>query len=334
MLKYIIKRLLLLIPVVIGVSIMAFIVMHVFTVDPASLILGQHATTDQIEKLRQELGLNKPLYAQYWDFFKSVIQGDLGNSLITRSSVTKEILTRFPATIELAVAAIIIASVFGIVIGVVSAVKQNSIIDYISMVIALVGVSMPIFWLGLVLIVVFAVQLHLLPVAGRIQIGLEPAHVTGFYLVDSLLTGNMEAFKSSIQHLILPAIALGSYSTAIIARMTRSTMLEIIKQDYIRTARAKGLFERVIVLGHTLRNALIPIITVIGLQLGSLLGGAVLTETVFSWPGVGSYIVDSIMKSDYPVVQGGVMMLAIIFVLVNLIVDLLYAYLDPRIKYS
>mgnify|MGYP000852384215 CR=1 FL=1 len=334
MAKYILKRLLLLIPVLIGVSILVFVVMHVFTADPTSIILGQHATADQIEKLRMQLGLKDPLYVQYWNFFKNAIRGNLGNSLITQTSVTKEILSRFPATIELALAAIIIASVFGILIGIISAVKQNSIIDYLSMVFALIGVSMPIFWLGLILIVLFAVQLHLVPVSGRIQLGLEPVNITGFYILDSILTGNMEALKSALSHMILPAAALGSYSTAIIARMTRTTMLEVIRQDYIRTARAKGLFERAVIMKHALRNALIPIITVIGLQLGSLLGGAVLTETVFSWPGVGSYVVDSILKSDYPVVQGAVMLMAVVFVVVNLIVDIIYAYLDPRIKYS
>lgn len=334
MLKYILKRLALLLPVILGVSILVFLVMHVFTTDPASIILGQHATAEQVANLREELGLNKSLYLQYFDFIGGVFKGSLGNSLITKTSVTGEILARFPATIELALAAIIIASIVGVIIGVISAVKQNSIVDYLSMIGALLGVSMPIFWLGLMLIVLFSVKLHWLPVSGRIQIGMEPAHVTGFYLLDSLITGNMAAFKSALMHLTLPAVALASYSTAIIARMTRSTMLEIVKQDYIRTARAKGLFEKVVILKHALRNALIPITTVIGLQLGSLLGGAVLTETVFSWPGVGSYTIDAIMKSDYPVVQGAVMILAIVFVLVNLIVDLLYAYLDPRIKYS
>lgn len=334
MLKYIIKRLLLLIPVLFGVSVMVFLVMHVFTQDPTSIILGQHATTDQIAKLRHELGLNNPLYVQYWDFLKGILHGNLGNSLITRTAVTDEIMARFPATIELALVAILFAAVVGVIIGIISAVKQNSIMDYASMVFALIGVSMPIFWLGLILIVIFSVGLHWLPVSGRIDIGLEPKNITGMYLLDSLLTGNMESFKSALQHLILPAVALGSYSMAIIARMTRSTMLEIIRHDYIRTARAKGLFEKVVILKHALRNALIPVVTVIGLQLGSLLGGAVLTETVFSWPGVGSYTVDAILKSDYQVVQGSVMLLACIFVLVNLIVDLLYGQLDPRIKYS
>ncbi|QGU94185.1 ABC transporter permease subunit [Clostridium bovifaecis] len=334
MAKYIIKRLVMLIPVILGVSIMVFIVMHVLASDPTSIILGQHATTEQVERLRAELGLNQPLYIQYFDFLKGILNGELGNSLISKTSVTSEIASRFPATLELALVSIILASIFGILIGVISAVKQNTIIDYVGTVVSLLGVSMPIFWLGLMLIILFSVNLGWLPVAGRIQIGIEPEHITGLYILDSLISGNMEAFKSSLSHIILPSVALASYSTAIIARMTRSTMLEVIRQDYVRTARAKGIFERVVILSHALRNALIPIVTVIGLQLGSLLGGAVLTETVFSWPGVGSYTIDAILKSDYPVVQGAVMMLAVIFVLVNLIVDLLYAQLDPRIKYS
>lgn len=334
MLKYILKRLLLLIPVLLGVSIMVFVVMHVFTTDPTGIILGQHATVEQTEKLRETLGLNDPLPVQFLSFLKGAATGNLGDSLITHTSVSKEIFDRFPATIELAVVAIILASIFGIAIGVISAVKRNTIIDYVGMITALLGVSMPIFWLGLMLIVLFAVKLHVLPVSGRIEIGLEPVRITGMYLLDSIITGNWEAFWSALKHIILPAVALSSYSMAIIARMTRSTMLEVIKQDYIRTARSKGLFEKVVVYKHALRNALIPIITVIGLQLGSLLGGAVLTETVFSWPGIGSYTIDSILKSDYPVVQGAVIVMAVVFVLVNLVVDILYAYLDPRIKYS
>lgn len=334
MVKYIIKRLLLLVPVILGVSILVFFVMHMFTTDPAALILGQHATQDQIHALRKQLGLNNPIYIQYLDFLKGLLHGNLGDSLMSKTSVWSEIMSRFPATIELALTSILIASIMGILMGVISAIKQNSILDYISMVVSLLGVSMPIFWLGLILILIFAVQLHWLPVSGRIDIGFEPTKITGLYLLDSLITGNMVAFKSSLLHLILPAVALGSYSTAIIARMTRSTMLEVVRQDYIRTARAKGIGENVVVLRHALKNALIPIITVIGLQLGSLLGGAVLTETVFSWPGVGKYTVDAILATDYPVVQGAVMMMAVIFVLVNLIVDIVYAFIDPRIKYS
>ncbi|AWK50823.1 peptide ABC transporter permease [Clostridium beijerinckii] len=334
MFKYFIKRLLLLVPVVLGVSVLVFLIMHVLTSDPTSIILGQHASEDQIVALRQQLGLNDPLYIQYWDFLKGILQGDFGNSLITKSSVAKEIFTRFPATIELAIVSIIVASIVGVTLGVLSAVKQNSIIDYLCMGGSLIGVSMPIFWLGLILIVIFSVGLHILPVSGRATIGMEPVKITGLYLLDSLMAGNMTAFWDSLKHLVLPVIALASYSTAIIARMTRSAMLEVLGQDYIRTARSKGLVENVVIKSHGLRNALIPVTTVIGLQLGSLLGGAVLTETVFSWPGIGSYTIDAILKSDYPVVQGAVMIMAVVFVLVNLFVDLLYAYIDPRIKYS
>ena len=334
MFKYFIKRLLLLIPVVLGVSILVFLIMHVFTTDTSSTILGQHASQDQINALRQQLGLNDPLYIQYFNFISGILKGNFGTSLITKSSVATEIFTRFPATIELAILSIIVASIVGITLGILSAVKQNSIIDYLCMGTSLVGVSMPIFWLGLILIVVFSVTLGWLPVSGRATIGLEPVKITGLYLLDSLLSGNMTAFFDSLEHLVLPVIALSSYSTAIIARMTRSAMLEVLGQDYIRTARSKGLAENIVVKSHGLRNALIPVLTVIGLQLGSLLGGAVLTETVFSWPGIGGYTIDAILKSDFPVVQGAVMIMAIVFVLVNLLVDLLYAFIDPRIKYS
>jgi ABC-type dipeptide/oligopeptide/nickel transport system permease component len=334
MFKYFIKRLLLLIPVVLGVSVLVFIIMHVFTSDPSANILGQHASQEQIDALRQQLGLNDPLYKQYLNFITGILQGDFGTSLITKSSVATEIFSRFPATIELAIISIIVASIVGITLGVLSAVKQNSIIDYLCMGTSLVGVSIPIFWLGLILIVVFSVTLGWLPVSGRATIGMEPAKITGLYLLDSLLSGDMAAFFDSLEHLALPVIALSSYSTAIIARMTRSAMLEVLGQDYIRTARSKGLVESIIIRSHGLRNTLIPVTTVIGLQLGSLLGGAVLTETVFSWPGIGSYTIDAILKSDFPVVQGAVMIMAIVFVLVNLLVDLLYAFIDPRIKYS
>lgn len=334
MAKYILKRLLLLIPVLIGVSLVVFVVMHLFTSDPAAVILGQHATADQIKALQDTLGLNKPIYVQYWNFFTHAVRGDLGQSLMTKTPVVEELLARFPATVELAVASMIFAVLFGLTVGIVSAVKKNTIFDYAGMMSALVGVSMPIFWLGLVLILVFSLILHWLPVAGRIDLGMEPATITGLYLVDSLITGNFAAFMSALSHIILPAVALGSYSTAIIARMTRATMLESVNQDYVRTARAKGLFEKDVILTHALKNALIPVVTVVGLQFSALLGGAVLTETVFAWPGVGSYTVNAILNSDYPVVQGAVVFIAAIFVIMNLLVDIVYALIDPRIKYS
>jgi len=332
--KYILRRLLLLIPVLFGVSLATFVVMHSFTTDPATIILGEHATVDRVEALREELGLNKPIYVQFSDYLGNTLSGDLGKSVITKTSISAELMKRFPATVELAVSAVCIASVLGLILGIVSAVKQNTVLDYGAMGVALLGVSMPIFWLGLMMIILFSVTLGWLPASGRITIGMAPDTITGLYLLDALLTGNMEALWDAFRHLLMPALALGSYSTAIIARMTRATMLETIRQDYVRTARAKGLKESVVIVKHALRNALIPIVTVIGLQMGALLGGAVLTETVFSWPGIGSYVVEGIMVSDYPRVQGAVLLIGTIFVMVNLIVDILYSYLDPRIQHS
>lgn len=334
MLKYIIKRILMLIPVLIGVSIIVFLIMRVFSPDPAPIVLGQHATQQATEAWRQANGLNDPIYLQYFHFLKGALTGDLGTSYYTKTPVIQEIFARFPATIELAIVAIILASFFGILIGVISAVKKNSIVDNAGMLIALIGVSMPIFWLGILLIIFFSGVLHWLPSNGRINPLLQPIHITGLYLVDSLMTGDMSTFKDALQHLILPASALAMYSMAIITRMTRSSMLDTLQQDFIRTARAKGISESKVIYKHGLRNGLIPIVTVIGLQLGSLLGGAVLTETVFSWPGIGAYTVACILKSDFPVVQGVVLLVAAIFVLMNLVVDVIYAFLDPRIKYS
>lgn len=334
MLKYTIKRILMLIPVLIGVSVIVFLIMRVLSPDPAPIVLGQHATVEAADKWREANGLNAPIYIQYFNFIKGAVTGDFGTSYYSKTPVLKEILSRFPATIELAVAAIILASLFGTLIGVVSAVKKNSILDHSGMLLALIGVSMPIFWLGIMLIILFAGILHVLPSSGRIDPLLQPTGGTGFYLIDTMVSGNIEAFVDAVKHLLLPAVALGMYSMAIIARITRSSMLETLNQDYIRTARAKGVKESKVIFHHALRNAMIPITTVIGLQLGSLLGGAVLTETVFSWPGIGHYTVECILKSDFPVVQGVVLLVACIYVLINLIVDIIYAFLDPRIKYS
>ncbi len=336
MLKYIIKRILMLIPVLIGVSIIVFLIMRVLSPDPAPIVLGQHATQESVEVWREANGLNDPLLLQYWNFVTGAVQGDFGTSYYTKAPVMEEIMSRFPATVELALFAIIIASVFGIIIGIISAVKKNSLFDNAGMLVALVGVSMPIFWLGILLIIFFSGTLHWFPSGGRIDplmsLGLD--RVTGLYLIDSLIAGDMEAFSDALQHLILPGVALAMYSMAIITRMTRSSMLETLQQDYIRTARAKGVSEGKVIRKHAFRNGLIPIVTVIGLQLGSLLGGAVLTETVFSWPGIGSYTVACILKSDFPVVQGVVLLIATVFVFMNLLVDVVYAFLDPRIKYS
>lgn len=322
------------IPVLIGVSLIVFFLMRVCAPDPAPIVLGQHATQESMEKWREANGLNEPIVTQYINFVKGAVTGDFGNSYYTKTPVTKEIFARFPATVELAISAIIVASIFGIIIGVVSAVKKNSIFDNGSMILSLIGVSIPIFWLGILLIIVFSGNLQWLPSTGRISPTLKPATQTGFILIDSLLQGNMEGFVDGVRHLVLPTVALAMYSMAIIARMTRSSMLETLNQDYIRTARAKGVSEGKVTRKHALRNAMMPIITVIGLQLGSLLGGAVLTESVFSWPGIGAYTVQCIMKSDFPVIQAVVLLIAVIFVLMNLIVDVIYAFLDPRIKYT
>ena len=334
MAKYILKRILMLIPVLLGVSIIIFGIMRVFSPDPAPIVLGQHATQEAMSEWREANGLDKPIVVQYVNYMKGVLTGDFGNSYYTKTPVAKEIFSRFPATVELAICAIIIATIFGILLGVISAVKKNSWVDHIRMVTALIGVSIPIFWLGILLIIIFAGNLGWLPAQGRIETLLRPANHTGFYLIDSLIEGNMESFVSSLKHLVLPSVALAMYSMAIIARMTRSTMLDTLSQDYIRTARAKGIKEGQVIKKHALANALIPIVTVIGIQLGYLMGGAVLTESVFAWPGIGKYTVEAILKSDFPVVQGVVLLIAFIFVVMNLIVDIIYVFLDPRIKYS
>lgn len=334
MLRYILRRLIQVIPVLIGVSLIVFTIMRVFSADPAPVVLGQHATAAQVETWREANGLNDPIPMQYLNFVKGLFTGDLGNSYYTKTPVVQEIFARFPATIELALCGIIFASIFGILIGVISAVKKNSWVDHFGMVFALIGVSVPIFWLGIMMIIFFCGTLGWFPAGGRINPMLRPEHFTGLFLVDSLIAGDWAAFKDAANHLVLPVVALGMYSMAIIARMTRSSMLETLEQDYIRTARAKGIAEWRVIIFHALRNALIPIVTVIGLQLGALLGGSVLTETVFAWPGIGSYTVNCIMKSDFPVVQGVVMLVATIFVFINLLVDVIYACIDPRIKYG
>jgi peptide/nickel transport system permease protein len=316
------------------VSIIVFSLMRVFSPDPAPIVLGQHANQQAMTAWRQANGLEAPIVTQYFDYLKGALHGDLGMSYYTHTPVAEEIGARFPATIELAIAAIIFATIIGILLGVIAAVKKNSIYDAAGTLLALVGVSIPIFWLGILFIMFFAGFLHVLPSGGRINPLLEPLHVTGFYMIDAIIQGNWDAFRDAFIHLILPALTLGMYSMAIITRMTRSTMLDTLGQDYIRTARAKGITETRVIGKHALRNSMIPITTVIGLQFGALLGGALLTESVFSWPGIGKFTVDCILKSDFPVVQGIVLLVAVIFVTVNLIADLIYAYLDPRIKFA
>lgn len=304
MYKYVLKRLLLLIPVMIGVTFIVFGIMYLTPGSPAKIRLGEMAKPEQIEALEKEMGLDKPFIVQYANYIKKAVTGDFGRSYLSNREVFDDVLSRFPDTLKLAIASMVIAVVIGIPVGIISATKQYSLLDSVTMVLALIGVSMPVFWLGLMLILVFSVKLGVLPSSG----------------------------SSTLQHLILPAITLGLSSTAIITRMTRSSMLEIIRQDYIRTARAKGVPERIVVNKHALRNALIPVVTVVGLQFGSLLGGAVLTESVFSWPGVGNLMIDAIKKQDRPIVLACIIFISITFSVVNLGVDILYAFIDPRIK--
>ena len=334
MLKYILKRILMVIPVLLGVTVIIFLITRVLAPDPAPVVLGEHATIDAMAKWRDAHGLSDPIWKQFINFLINAVQGDFGVSYYTHQPVFKEIGARFPATAELAICAIVVAALVGVALGVVAAVRKNKIADHVSMVVALVGVSMPIFWSGILLIILFAGILHILPSNGRVAPMLQPLGGTGFYILDTIMRGDMKALKDVLLHLILPTLALSLYSMAIITRMTRSSMLDTLNADYIRTARAKGLKNRVVNIGHALRNAMLPVSTVIGLQFGSLLGGALLTETVFSWPGIGKFAVDSVLRSDFPIVQGVVLLVAVIFVFMNLIVDIIYAYLDPRIKYG
>jgi peptide/nickel transport system permease protein len=331
---YITKRLLMLIPVLLGASILVFSLIHLAPGDPARTIAGEHASIQTIERIQEKYGLNKPLPTQYWIWLKQALQGDFGRSIVSNEFVSKEIWDRFPNTVELTILAMLIAVVVGVIAGIVSASRQYSFLDYSVMGVALFGVSMPVFWLGIMLMMIFGVYLRWLPIGGRLSIMVSFTRITGFYLLDSIIAGNWEAFFSSLRHLILPAIALGTIPMATIARVTRSSMLEVLRQDYIRTERAKGLSERLVIYKHAVRNALIPVVTVIGLNFGLLLAGAILTETVFSWPGLGRYVVKAVQMRDYPAVQGCVLFFAFIFVIVNLVTDLIYVYIDPRIKYQ
>ncbi|WP_366922835.1 ABC transporter permease [Metallumcola ferriviriculae] len=334
MIKYIIRRLVMIIPVLVGVSILAFLLIHLIPGNPAVAMLGERATPEQIAHLEEALGLNDPIYVQYGRFMGRILHGDFGRSIHSNSSVLWEMGVRFPATIELTMAAMFVAVVVGMGAGIISAVKPNSIFDHISMGTALVGVSMPIFWLGLMMIYLFGVQLKILPPSGRLDVAITLERVTNFYVLDAIITGNWVAFKDALLHLVMPAVALGTIPMAMIARMTRSSMLEVMRQDYIRTARAKGLAEKIIILRHALKNAFLPVLTVIGLQFGYLLGGAVMTEWIFSWPGIGRWIFLAIGARDFPIVQGGILLIATVFVIVNLLVDVLYTLVDPRIRFD
>lgn len=333
MTRYVIRRLFLALPVLLGIMTAVFVLLQLIPGDPAIALAGEKASVEQVERIREEFGLNRPLPVQYAYFLKSAFTLDFGDSLRTHQPVAGELRQFFGATIELSVAALIIALVIGIPAGVVAATHRSTPLDYGTMVVALVGISTPVFWAGIVLIYILSFRLGLFPIGGIIGTGIKLDRITSAYVVDSLLTANWAALKSSLHHLILPAFVLSTIPMAIIARLTRSSMLEVLGQDYLRTARAKGLEDRLVVTRHALKNALIPIVTAIGLQFGGLLSGAFLTETVFGRPGLGRYVVAGIGARDYPVIQGTVLVVAVGFVLINLLVDVAYAAIDPRIHY-
>lgn len=396
MFQYIIRRILTTIPVLFGVSILVFLFIHLIPGDPAVALLGERATEENVERMREQLGLNDPMPVQYVRFMlghthmlivnadnsyttrrgeqcvevtdaanvacrntagkwqgqqnpsmqcnrlgsfmvcheNGILWGDLGRSIKGNIPIGKELQRRFPATVELAVIAIIIAVAVGIPAGVLASLKRNSFVDTFTMFAALAGVSMPIFWLGILLMWLFGLVLGWLPTGGRLSTGIELHTITNFYLLDSLLTRNWPAFIDALRHIILPALALATISLSIIARMTRSSMLDVLGQDYMRTAQAKGLSRGVQVRRHAMRNAMMPVVTIVGLQFGGLLAGAILTETIFSWPGIGKWVFDAITARDYPIVQSVTMIIAFIFVMVNLLVDISYAWLNPRIRYE
>jgi dipeptide transport system permease protein len=333
MISYILRRLLLIVPTVIGISICAFAFVRLLPGDPILAMAGEHGVTpERYEVLKEAFGYNLPMWQQYLNYLGSVLTGDFGVSLGTKRPVLNEFLVLFPATVELALCAIILATVVGVPAGVLAAVKRGSWLDQGTMGVALTGYSMPIFWWGLLLIMFFSSYLGWTPVSGRIALNFFLRPITGFMTIDSLLDGNWPAFVSALRHLVLPTVVLATIPLAVIARQTRSAMLEVLGDDYVRTARAKGLSPRRVVNVHALRNALIPVVTTIGLQVGALMAGAILTETIFSWPGIGKWMIESILKRDYPVVQSGLLLIALIIMAVNLIVDLLYAVINPRIR--
>jgi dipeptide transport system permease protein len=337
---FILRRLALVVPTFIGITLLAFSLIHLIPGDPVQVMAGERRLDPAFYKeVMQRLGLDRPLYEQYGLYLWKALHLDLGESFVTHEGVWSEFTKLFPATFELALCALLIASVVGLLVGVLAAIKRGTVLDHGAMGLALTGFSMPIFWWGLLLIMFFSVAMRdiapalALPVSGRMALEFDILPRTGFMLIDSWLSGEPGAFRSALSHLVLPAIVLGTIPLAVIARMTRSAMLEVLREDYVRTARAKGLSPARVVFVHALRNALVPVVTVIGLQVGSLLGGAVLTETIFSWPGVGKWLIDAIGRRDYPVVQGGILITATLVIAVNLIVDVLYGWVNPRIRH-
>lgn len=335
MVGFFLRRVALVIPTFLGITLLVFSLIHLIPGDAVEAMSGERGMdAARYARLLHEFGLDRPLYVQYADYLSHILHADLGRSLTTQEPVFTEFITLFPATIELSLCAMVVALCIGLPAGILAALKRNTFLDYSVMGLSLTGYSMPVFWWALLLILLFSVTLGWTPVSGRIDIVFDIAPVTGFMLVDSLLSGEPGAFRSALSHLILPAIALGTIPLAVVARITRSSMLEVLREDYVRSARAKGLPRWRVVGIHAFRNALIPVITVIGLQVGTLLAGAILTETIFSWPGIGKWLVEAIRRRDYPVVQGGILLSATIIILVNLLVDVLYGVINPRIRHS
>jgi peptide/nickel transport system permease protein len=334
MLRFVVRRLLLLVPILIGLSLLVFFWIRALPGGPAEALLGERATPEAVAAIEKQYGLDEPVWKQYLKFVKQTAGFNFGDSITTRQPVTEELKQRFPATVELAVAAMLFSIMLGVPLGFVAAKRYGSWVDHGSLVASLIGISIPIFFLAILLKYIFAVQLGWLPTVGRVSVLIELEHPTNFYILDSILTGNWEALWDAIKHLILPAVALGTIPLAIIARITRAAVLDVQNEDYVRTARAKGMSPRTVDVRHVLRNALLPVTTIIGLQVGLLLSGAVLTETVFAWPGMGQWLVQAIEDRNFPVLQGGILFLALVFVVVNLIVDLSYAVINPRIRLS
>ena len=335
MLRFIVRRLLLLVPILIGLSILVFVFVRALPGSPAESLLGERATPDAVAQIREQYGLDDPIYGQYWRYVKATaVERDLGVSSASRRDVWVEIRERFPATVELTLAAMIFAVSFGIPLGFIAARRYGGVTDHASLIGSLIGISIPIFFLAILLKYVFAVRLGWFPTVGRIDVLTEFEPRTNFFVLDSILARNWSALADVLKHLVLPAVALGSIPLAIIARITRAAVLDVQNEDYIRTAHAKGLPPRLVGRRHVLRNALLPVSTIIGLQTGLLLSGAVLTESVFALPGMGTWLTDAIFNRDYPVLQAGILFLSVVFVLVNLVVDISYAIINPRIRYS
>ncbi len=333
MLRFLLRRLTMIIPAFIGVTLLTFALIHLIPGDPVELMAGERGITpERHAKLRAEMGLDQPLWIQYGKYLGNVLQGDLGKSIVTKQPVIEEFLSLFPATLELSFFAMLFAVMVGLPAGIIAGVRRGSIFDHTVMGASLTGYSMPIFWWGILLILFFSVKLGWTPVSGRISAMYWIDTDTGFMLIDALRSDEKGAFVSALSHLILPSIVLGTIPLAVIARMTRSSMLEVLNEDYVRTARAKGCGPIRVVCGHALRNALIPVVTVIGLQIGVLLAGAILTETIFAWPGVGKWILECIRRRDYPAIQGGILLISTVVILVNTSVDLLYGIINPRIR--